>query len=286
MEQLAGQVVIVTGGAGGIGGAVSRLLAREGARVLVNDLPARVAGERSMAERVVEEIRSAGGEAVASHTPVGPWESGDQVVGEAVQAFGRLDSVVLCAGNFAPTLLLDLTEAEWDSLLTVHATGQVSISQAAARQFVTQGGGGRIVTFASRAAFFAPTPAYAAAKAAVMGLSSAMARDLASHGVTVNCVLPSAQTPLFPGDAASRPTSGGLPPAVDVDPDSIAPIVAYLASDAAAGITGKFVYAGGSDICFYQAPLEISTSPSLIRKSGRWDLDELTTTIPTLLGRH
>lgn len=283
MAELTDKVAIVTGGGGGIGGAVARFLGSEGARVVVNDLPASTVAGQSAAERVAGQINAAGGEAIPSHTAVGPWDGGEKLVGETVEAFGRVDSVILCAGNFAPTLLLDLEQDEWQSLIAVHMTGQLTVSQAAARQMVTQGSGGHIVTFASRAAFAAPTPAYAAAKAGVMGMSSAMSRDLSQYGITVNCVLPSAQTPLFPGDVSSRPSGGGTPRPADIDPSSLAPLVGYLASDAAGDITGKFVYAAGSDFCFYDAPLVIGNRQTFVRKAGRWTLDELSATVPALV---
>ncbi len=284
MGKLTGKVAIVTGGGGGIGGAVSRLFAAEGASVVVADLPAREPGTPSSAEKVVDEIRAAGGAAVASHEIIGEWASGEKLVRTAVDAFGRLDAIVTPAGNLAVSPLVEVTEEEWDSINKVHMKGHASVLQAAARQFIAQGEGGSIVTFSSRAAFFAPAPAYSSAKAGVLGLTSAAAIELAPHGINVNAIFPSAQTPLFPGDAQSRPVAGGTPFVADIDPAAIAPIVVFLTSEEGAGITGRWVYAAGNDIAFYDVPLVLSNRPTLLRGSERWTLDGLDEVIPSLLG--
>jgi len=279
-----GKVAIITGGAGGIGSGIVRALADEGAKVVINDLPSPTPGQPSGADLVANEVNARGGEAIVSHARIGDWASGQELVAEAVKGFGRVDILVMCAGNFNATPVLELEQSEWDSIISVHLTGHVSCAQAAARQMREQGDGGRIITFASRAAFLGNSPAYSAAKAGVMGLTGALARDLAAAGITVNCILPSAQTQLFPGDAKSRPTSGGVPLTMDIAPDAIAPFVAYLASDAADKITGQFIYAAGGDICFYDTPLILSNRQTFLRKAGRWTVDELTATVPPLVG--
>jgi len=285
MGKFIGKVAIVTGGGGkGIGRAVARLFAAEGASVVVADLPAREPGARSGAEAVVEEIREAGGTAVASHEVIGKWESGERLVQTAVDAFGRVDVVVTAAGNLAVSPLLEVTEDEWDSINDVHMKGQVSVLQAVARRLVEQGEGGSMITFSSRAAFFAPAPAYAAAKAGVLGLTSAAAIELAKHRINVNAIFPSAQTSLFPGDAESRPVAGGTPFVPDIDPAAIAPVVAWLASPEGAAVTGRWVYAAGNDIAFYDLPLVLSNRPTLLRGAERWSLDALDAVLPSLLG--
>jgi len=284
MGKFTGKVAIVTGGGGGIGGAIARLFAAEGASVVVADLPAREPGSRSAAERVADEIVDAGGQAIPSHEIIGQWASGEKLVRTAVDAFGRVDAVVTAAGNLAVSPLVDITEEEWDAINDVHMKGQVSVLQAVARQLIAQGEGGSIITFSSRAAFFAPSPAYAAAKAGVLGLTSAASIELAKHGINANAILPSAQTGLFPGDAESRPVAGGTPFVADIDPANIAPIVVFLASPEGAGITGRWVYAAGNDIAFYDLPLVLSNRPTLLRGSERWTLDGLGQVIPGLLG--
>jgi len=275
------KVAIVTG-AGGIGKAVAKLFAAEGGKVLVVDLPAREAGNPSMADRAVDEIRSAGGEAVACHATIGQWEAGQTIVEAALEAFGRVDVLVSAAGNLAVTPVLDITEQEWDSINDVHMKGQVSLVQAFARAVIAQGGGGSILLFSSRASFLAPTPAYAAAKAGVLGLTTAAAMELEKHGINVNAILPSAQTTLFPGEATTRPTSGGTPYVSDIDPAAIAPAVLFPATEAGSGITGRWIYAAGNDAAIYPRPLVLSNVPTLLRGGDRWTLEGLEEVLPKL----
>lgn len=275
------KVAIVTG-AGGIGKAVAKLFAAEGGKVLVVDLPAREAGSPSMADRAVDEIRSEGGEAVACHATIGQWDAGQAIVEAALEAFGRVDVLVSAAGNLAATPVLDITEQEWDSINDVHMKGQVSLVQAFARAVIAQGGGGSILLFSSRASFLAPTPAYAAAKAGVLGLTTAAAMELEEHGINVNAILPSAQTTLFPGEATSRPTSGGTPYVSDIDPAAIAPAVLFPATEAGSGITGRWIYAAGNDAAIYPRPLVLSNVPTLLRGGERWTLEGLEEVLPRL----
>jgi len=277
-----GKVAVVTG-AGGIGKAVAKLFAAEGGQVLVVDLPAREAGSQSVAERAVDEIRADGGEAVACHARIGQWAAGQAIVDAAVEAFGRVDVLVSAAGNLAATPIVDITEQEWDSINDVHMKGQVSLVQAFARALIAQGGGGSILLFSSRASFLGPMPAYAAAKAGVLGLTTSAAMELEQHGINVNAILPSAQTTLFPGEATSRPTSGGTPFVADIDPAAIAPTVLFPATEAGSGITGRWIYAAGNDAAIYPRPLEFANTPTLLRGGERWTLQGLEAMLPTLV---
>lgn len=278
-----GKVAIVTG-AGGVGRSVAKLFAAEGGRVVVVDLPPRDPSTPSAADQAVEQIQEAGGRAVACHARIGRWEEGERIVKAAVDAFGRADVLVSAAGNLATTPVVDLTEQEWDSLNDVHLKGQVSLVRAFARATIARGGGGSILLFSSRASFLGPTPAYAAAKAGVLGLTTSAAMELAEHGINVNAILPSAQTTLFPGDPSSRPTSGGTPFVSDIDPAAIAPAVLFPATEAGAGMTGRWIYAAGNDTAIYPHPLELSNTPTLVRGGERWTLAGLGDVLPKLAG--
>jgi 3-oxoacyl-[acyl-carrier protein] reductase len=118
-------------------------------------------------------------------------------------------------------------------------------------------------------------PAYSAAKAGIMGLSAALAMEMhmAGTGVTVNCLLPSAVTQLFP-TTGPRPL-GGLPVPLSTHPDDVAPLVAFLATDDAAGINGRFLYASGGDVCVYGAPFQVAGGSCILRRPGRWTIKEL-----------
>jgi 3-oxoacyl-[acyl-carrier protein] reductase len=282
MSELEGRVAIVTGGGRGIGRDVALELARRRARVLVNDLfqdPAGVAA----AESVAGEIRGAGGEAVANRESVAGFDSAAAITAAAVDAFGRVDILVNCAGNFGPANILTVEEQHWDSILAVHLTGHLATARAAVAQMLDQGGSGRIVMISSRGAFYSAVAAYSTAKAGVMGLSASLAAELKPHGITVNCILPSATTQLFPAGAASR-LMGDLPPSLDMDPEAIPPIVAWLCGDGAAGVTGRYFYASGGDIAQLKQPFSLTSSDLLVRKLGRWTPDEVAERMSRLLG--
>ncbi len=278
---LAGRVAVVTGGGRGLGRAIGLELARLGADLVVNDFfvdpetgPA--------AQAVVREAEALGVRAVASTASVADFDGARSIVEAAVAAFGRLDILVTCAGNFTRSNILEVAEDEWDGVTGVHLTGHVACMRAAADQMIGQGDGGRIVTISSRGGLFGTQVAYSGAKAGIMGLSSGAAQELASHGITVNCVLPSAQTQLFTiGSAARR--FGGMPEAVEMEPSYVAPLVAFLCTDAARDVTGKFLYAAGRDLCVYAQPLTMAGSTTFLRRSEAWTVDELSHYVPGLL---
>jgi NAD(P)-dependent dehydrogenase (short-subunit alcohol dehydrogenase family) len=284
MYGLDGKVAVVTGGGRGIGRGVALGLAESGVRVLVNDFFR--GGTRGAADEVADEIRAGGGIAVADGGDISSFAGGKELIDGAVREFGRVDIVVTCAGNFWPDMPLEVTEDRWNAQLAVHATGTFGCAQAAARHMVDQGGGGRIITFSSRGAFFGPTPAYAAAKGAVMAMTAALSAGLEGSGITANCILPSATTQLFPGDDASARTLGGVAAAQSLDPNDIAPLVVYLATPWAATITGRYLYAAGGDICVYPLPTSVGGGGSsyLRKPGGRWTVEEIAEVLPSILG--
>jgi NAD(P)-dependent dehydrogenase (short-subunit alcohol dehydrogenase family) len=281
---LDGKVAVVTGGGRGIGRGVAFGLGEAGAKVFVNDY---YRGEaRGAAEDVADEIHVAGGIAVANGEDISSFAGGAALIEAARKEFGRVDILVTCAGNFWPDMTLDVTEERWNAQLAVHATGTFACAQAAAKLMVEQGDGGRIITFSSRGAFFGPTPAYAAAKGAVMAMTAALSADLSARGITANCVLPSATTQLFPGDDASARTFGGVAAAESLNPNDIAPLIVYLATPLAGQITGRFIYAAGGDICVYPLPTSVGGGGTtyLRKPGGRWTVDEIADVLPAVIG--
>ena len=283
MEGFDSKVAVITGGGRGLGRVIALALAERGTRIAVNDIFSDESGGWA-AEEVVGEIESVGGEAFADHEDVSSWSGAERLMQAAVDRYGSIDILVLCAGTNAAVGLMDVSEAQWDATIAVHLKGHSGCMRAAAQRMIEQGNGGRMITLASRGAFFSKSAPYAAAKAGIMGLSIEAARELAPHGITVNCLLPSATTQLFPGKDPGDRLMGGMPESVDLSPEAIAPVVTYLASADSANVTGRFVYASGEDICFYQTPLLLTGFPTFLRKVGGWTAEELSQALPSVIG--
>ena len=256
--ELDGQVAIVTGAGRGIGRATALRLAREGASVTVADI------DEANANQVAEEIESAGGTAHAYTVDVTDRADTERMVAETVDRFGRLDILVNNAGIAVIASLMDTDEAAWDSLMNVNAKGVLLCSQAAARQMIDQGSGGRIINNASGAGKIAPgrsTPlgAYAASKHAVVALTKQFGLELSSHGILVNCVCPGivdtsmwdlidrevAQLEGVPVGSVKARAAAGIPVGRIQQPEDVANLIAYLASSDASYITAQALNVSG-----------------------------------------
>jgi NAD(P)-dependent dehydrogenase (short-subunit alcohol dehydrogenase family) len=281
---LKGKVAVVTGSGNpvGIGRAVVIAMAAEGAKVVVNDIGKDKSGKNA-ADIVVAEIKKAGGTAVANYDSVATMKGGENIVKTALTNYGRVDILVNCAGNFFPKHIYETTEEEWDQIMAVHLKGHFACSKAAMVEMIKQKSG-RIINFSSRGATVGGgSPVYSVAKAGILGFTSAAAADLKEFNITVNAILPSAVTGLFPW--AKKRMEDNVPVALSIEPEYVAPMVVYLATDAAQGITGRYIYASGGDICIYPQPLLLpSSSPVFIRKPGKWTVEEIGQVVPQLLG--
>jgi NAD(P)-dependent dehydrogenase (short-subunit alcohol dehydrogenase family) len=286
---LKGRSAVVTGGgSAGIGGAVASLLAAEGASVVVADI-ARDASGKYMADLKVEAIKKAGGKAVASYEDITTMQGGEKIIDTALNSFGKIEILVNVAGNFWLVPTVDMTEKQWDSIVAVHLKGTFSCTKAALPEMIKQKYG-RIICFSSRGAFNGPAAAnliytnvaYNAVKAGILGFVAALAGEQKNNGITVNSILPSAVTPLFPSD--KKPLEDNLPVPQKVGPEYVAPMVAYLCTEEAQKITGQFFYSGGGDICIYGRPLRMPGPHTLIHKDDKWTIDELKHIIPELMG--
>jgi NAD(P)-dependent dehydrogenase (short-subunit alcohol dehydrogenase family) len=270
VQKLAGKVAIITGAGGGIGGALALDMAAEGAKVVVNDF------DKNGADKIVDEIRKAGGNAVPNYDTVATMTGGENISNTAMQNFGRIDILVNTAGFSRPGLLINMTEEAWDSVITVHMKGHFACSKPAAIQMIKQKSGGRIINFSSRAGFvFAPMGfgiSYAAAKAGVVGFTAKLSGELKEHSITVNAIFPSAQTPGFPG---KRPEAG--------PPEMVTPIVVYLCTDEAKDITGHMFSAWEGNIGIYPRPIQGQSV--MISKIGKWTIDELSALVPNMVKR-
>lgn len=233
-----GRVVIVTGAGQGIGRAHALTLAADGAQVVVNDLG-------NAADVVAEEIRAAGGEAVASKGDVAEWEYGEQLIRTALDAFGRLDALINNAGLVRDRMLVNMSEQEWDTVLRVDLKGHFVPLRHAAAHWRDQARAGtpvaaRVVNTSSGAGLLGSVGQgnYAAAKAGVVGLTLVAAAELARYGITVNAIAPAARTPMTEAVFAqtmAKPETGFDP----MDPANVSPLVAWLASADSGDVTGR-----------------------------------------------
>ena len=243
---LEGKVVVVVGGGRGVGRAHALACAAEGARVVVNDLGADVHGrgeDPSVAVAVVDEIRVAGGEAVADSTDVAGAAGAERVIERALTTFGRVDGVLAAAGTIAERTVLKMDGELLDRMIDVHVRGPFALTRIAARAMIDGGNGGSIVLHTAPVGFFGALrqSALGATGAAVTGLVRSAAIELRKHRVRVNAIAPTARTrttedlPLFRGIA---PDSLG--------PEFVGPGGAFLVSDLAHEVTGEVVGVAGT----------------------------------------
>jgi NAD(P)-dependent dehydrogenase (short-subunit alcohol dehydrogenase family) len=241
---LDGRAAIVTGAGNGLGRAEALALASAGARLVLNDLPG------DAVQAVAEEISGAGGEVRVAAGDVGEWQTGQQLVAAALDAFGRLDILVNNAGVLRDRMIFSMSAEEWDLVLRVHLRGHFVTTRFATaywRAQSKQAGGpgyGRIVNTSSEAFLLGSPgqPNYAAAKAGITALTVTTARSCGRYGVRANAICPRARTAMT-ADLMGEPAAGEVDP---LAPEHVAPLVVYLASPAAEGINGEvFVVHGG-----------------------------------------
>jgi len=269
---LAGKVAIVTGAGGAIGRAVALELARQGARVVANDLGAGNDGSGSdpgPARQTVEQIRAIGGEANASTESIADWDNAQAIVAKAIAAFGQVDILVNNAGNVIYSAFQDSTPEILQSLLDVHLYGSYYMARALAPHFVEREGGSYIHMTSSTALIgHSGNACYTMAKMGVVALSRAIALDMARFNVRSNCVSPAAVSRMSPRRAT--PEAEALF-ASKVRPEQVAPLVAYLASDAAVDITGQIIGARGNELYLYNQPRPVRT----LHRDGGWSVEDI-----------
>jgi NAD(P)-dependent dehydrogenase (short-subunit alcohol dehydrogenase family) len=277
MTRLDGRVAIVTGAGRGIGRSVARLLASQGAAVVVNDLGVAMDGsgrDSGPAAEVVEEITTAGGKAVVSGADISDFTAAEGLIGTAIEQFGRLDVLVNVAGILRDRMVFNMTEQEWDDVIRVHLKGTFNTTRFASaywRSLRDETAQNRIINFTSVSGLHgAPgQPNYAAAKMGIVGLTYSAANSLAKYGVTVNAISPGASTRMTDSVPADRRRAGS-PSTDERSPDNVAPIVAYLASERSGWITGRVIHSMGYEVSLYSNPEPIVR----IIGTGPWDDDE------------
>lgn len=287
---LAGKVAIVTGSGRGLGRAYAEALGAAGASVVVNDV------DEVAANEVVESISNGGGKAVAEVVPVGSTESAERLVKRAVSEFGRLDILVTNAGVLRDKVLWKMSDEDFDTVIDIHLRGTFTCARAAAVQMREQGNGGRIILIASPAGQrgnFGQTN-YAAAKAGIAAMARTWSMELERAGVTVNAIVPIAATamtatiPAFaPLIEESEKTGEPLPSWLRQaegfgTPDDCAGLVAFLASEAAADITGQCIGVGGDKLSLWAHPHEVSTA----YRTGGWSAADIAEVWSTSVGAN
>jgi NAD(P)-dependent dehydrogenase (short-subunit alcohol dehydrogenase family) len=285
-----GRIAVVTGAGQGIGRGHALELARQGARVVVNDLGVALDGAEvhsPFAVQVVAEITAAGGTAIADVNDASDTDGAAHMVQAAIETFGGLDIVVNNAGVLRDTVLVNMSADDWDTVLRVHLRSTFAVTQAAATWWRTRSKAGepvdaRVITTTSGAGLYGNVGQtnYAAAKAGIVGFTLAASLELSRYGVTVNAVAPGGRTRMteqvFAGMMADA--NGGFD---SFDPGNVAPLVAWLASPEAADVTGRVIEAWGGRISVVEG---WHPGPT-IEVQRRWDPNELGSVVHDLLAQ-
>lgn len=288
MKRLNGKTAVVSGGGGGIGRAHALLLAREGAKVVVNDIGTRKGAD---AASVVEEIRQAGGQAIANTTSA-DWNGAERIVAEAVEEFGSIDIILNNAGTGSMADLWNFSEESWDKTFNVEPKGYFAMIRAAAPHMARQGSG-CIVNTSSGSGFGHPgSIAHATSREGVIGLTRTVAMELGRFGVRCNAIRPFATGQstndfaevALPWMRLMMLTMGAEPgvemrPSFDPSqfpPSKISPFVVWLCTDAAKNVNGRTFNVSGDDVSLFSEPEMMRT----IHQEGGWDIDELDAAAP------
>jgi NAD(P)-dependent dehydrogenase (short-subunit alcohol dehydrogenase family) len=259
LKTLSDKVVVVTGAGRGIGRAIARYCASEGAKVVVNDFGGAANGEgadASPAQEVVGEIVAAGGEAVANIASISDPAGALSIIEDAISAFGRIDAVVNNAGFLRDAIFHRMSQVDWDEVINVHLNGYFHVSKAAAPYFREQGSGA-YVHFTSTSGLIGNfgQANYAAAKLGVVGLSTSIALDMQRFGVRSNCIAPFAWSRLI----ATIPTETEdqrlrVERMKQMTPETIAPIAGFLCSDAAREVNGQIFGVRKNEVFLFSRP--------------------------------
>ena len=271
MGMLEGKVAVVTGAGGGLGRTHALLLAKEGAAVVVNDLGGARDGTgsgTSMADGVVEEIRAAGGQAIAHYGSVSAKDDAIGMIDAAVNEFGKLDICICNAGILRDKSFKNMTDDMWDVVLDVHLRGTYLVTKAAYDKMLELGNGGRIIMTSSTSGLlgnFGQTN-YGAAKAAIAGFMRCLWLEGLKYGVTVNVLAPTAM---------SRLTEDILPEAVQdqFPPETVSPAVVWLCTDEAKEVTGRQWLVAGNSVSLLSWQVTPIADQDL--SEGPWDVAEI-----------
>ncbi|OWU82936.1 3-hydroxyacyl-CoA dehydrogenase [Oceanicola sp. 22II-s10i] len=289
MSYLEGKTVVITGGGSGIGRATGLFAGAHGARVVVNDIGTSPDGkgtDSGPAETVAAEIRAAGGEAVANTDSVADWDSAQKIIQSALDSFGKIDALINCAGVMRHAAFEKMTPEEFDLVVNTHLYGTWNTSRAAAPHFVKQGTGAFLHMTSTTGLIGSMGVAnYGTAKGGIMSLSKIIAFDMSRHGnIRSNCMAPSATSRQWELINAFRKSEYDAPGSntdfrkyrsTQGTNEQIAPVAAFLVSDAAADINGQIIGVRGNEVYLYSQPRPIRS----IHNSEGWSLESLNETM-------
>ncbi len=272
MSVLEGKVVIVTGAGRGIGRGIALGAAAAGAKVVVCDQGGRLQGghpDARVAEAAAAEINAAGGEAVAAGDTVATMDGARRIVGAALEAWGRVDGLVCCAGIVRHGPFLELSESDFDDVVAVHLKGHFTMFHSTLAAMVGNGNGGSLIGISSAySQGDADRAAYRSAKAGIVALTKSAALAGEAHGVRANVISPMANSRMTKASDLQ----------FDSEPEDIAPMAVYLLSDRSKGLSGQVFSVAGRTISCWEDPHERRTA----RSEGRWTQDGIDGVVPWL----
>jgi NAD(P)-dependent dehydrogenase (short-subunit alcohol dehydrogenase family) len=265
MSLLEGKVVIVTGAGAGVGKGIAMEAARQGARVIVNDLGVNIdgsGGSAGPAQQTVDEIKALGGDAAANTDSVADWESAQKIAQQAMDLYGRIDGVVNNAGNLRDVMFHKMTEEEFDSVIRVHLKGTWNVSRAVAPHFKAQESGAYVhMTSTSGLIGNVGQANYAAAKMGIVGLSKSIALDMKKFNVRSNCIAPFAFTRMVGSIPANTPEAEArMKIHMRMEPGKIAPFTLALLTDQARDVNGQIFGVRSNEIYLISQPRPIRTA--------------------------
>jgi len=271
MEMLKDKVAIVTGAGRGIGRAIATLMAQQGAKVLANDVGASLDGsgsDKGLAQQVVDDIKQAGGRAIASTLTITEPENADEIVEAALDAFGRVDILINNAGILRDRIFHKMSWLDWSDVIAVHLHGSFNMSRAVAGPFREQNSGVYVhMTSTSGLIGNFGQANYMAAKLGIVGLSRGIAIDMARFNVRSNCIAPFAWSRMIGSIPAETAVEKKRVESLQqMTPETIAPLAVYLSSDGANGVSGQIFSVRNNEIFLFNQPRPIRT----IHRSDGW----------------